>query len=171
MSTLQTLKCMKDKPRSLFTDLPSDPRRQQRVQCKVAHWQPTSETVKSSGGMKDDLATDIQQRSRITQNRRKNMYIHWTFSWSTSVSQTSLANLWGNLWICWSGSDNQTGCLPTTIVVHSVIKSVVSHRPGRDLVDIHDRHGSGLWKMTYDLPTLVYTLHRHVSYTRNLCGR
>jgi len=33
-------------------------------------------------------------------------------------------------------------------------------------VDVHDTPGSGLWKMTYDLPTLAYTLHgvQHRTY-------
>jgi len=48
---------------------------------------------------------------------------------------------------------------PYTIVVRSLHQSVVSQLPGRDLVDVHDIPGSGLWKMTYDLPALVYTLH------------
>jgi len=43
--------------------------------------------------------------------------------------------------------------------MRSVQQSMVSHLPGRDLVDVHDTHGRGLWKMTYDLPTLVYTLN------------
>jgi len=46
------------------------------------------------------------------------------------------------------------------IVVRSVHQSMVSQLPGRHLdEDVHDIPGSGLWKITYDLPTLVYTLH------------
>ena len=40
----------------------------------------------------------------------------------------------------------------------SVHQSMVSQLPGRDIVDIDDIPGSGLWKTSYDLPTLVYTL-------------
>ena len=36
-------------------------------------------------------------------------------------------------------------------------------------MDVHDIPGSGLWKMTYDLPTLVYTL-RGVEQRTDLTG-
>jgi len=37
-------------------------------------------------------------------------------------------------------------------------------------MDFHDiPGGSGLWKMTYDLPTLVYTLHG-VEHRKDLTG-
>ena len=53
--------------------------------------------------------------------------------------------------------------------MRSVHQSLVSQLPGRDHVDVHDTPGSGLWKMTYDLPTLVYTLHG-VEHTTDLTG-
>ena len=44
--------------------------------------------------------------------------------------------------------------------MRSMHQSMVSQLPGRDLnEDVHDIPGSGLRKTTYDLPTLVYTLH------------
>ena len=53
--------------------------------------------------------------------------------------------------------------------MRSVHQSMVSQLPGRDLVDVHDIPGFGLWKMTYDLPTLVYTLHG-VEHRTDLTG-
>ena len=46
---------------------------------------------------------------------------------------------------------------------------MVSQLPGRDHVDVHDIPGYGLWKMTYNMPTLAYTLHS-VEHRTDLTG-